>query len=79
MTFRTRYRSIARDPRPWMSREDGECAFPVDGEGLTLRACCNPCDGGAYCPAHAAVMRGPPAQPTADLEREIIAFLERAR
>ncbi len=69
----------ARAPRPWMTREAGECAFPVDGEGLTLRACCEPCGKAIYCPPHADVMRGPKAPPTAALEQEIMAWLERSR
>jgi hypothetical protein len=72
-------RAIAGAPRPWLTRLDGECAFPVDGGGLTVRACCNPCGKAVYCPPHAAIMRGPPALPTAELELEIIRFLERRR
>jgi hypothetical protein len=79
MTFHTRPPMIARAPRPWLSRDDGECAFPIDGEGMALRACCNPCGEATYCPPHTAAMRGPRATPTADLEREIVAFLERVR
>ncbi len=50
---------IARAPRPWLTRAAGECAFPVDGEGWTTRACCNPRAGGAYCAAHRARMFRP--------------------
>ncbi|MGI9169767.1 MAG: hypothetical protein ACR2FH_06250 [Caulobacteraceae bacterium] len=50
---------IARVPRPWLDRESGECAFPVDGEGWTLRACCNPCGKRAYCAAHHALSHRP--------------------
>jgi hypothetical protein len=62
-----------------MLRQEGECAFPVDGEGVALRACCNPSGLATYCPGHAAVMRGPRAVPAADLEKEVLAFLERVR
>jgi hypothetical protein len=50
---------IAAAPRPWLSRAAGECAFPVDGEGWTTRACCNTCPGAAYCAAHLARMFRP--------------------
>lgn len=53
--------ALAVAPRPWLTRRAGECAFPVDGEGPDLRSCCNPAPTGPYCPAHAAVMRGPRA------------------
>jgi hypothetical protein len=79
MSKAPRSRPIARAPRPWLSRESGECAFPVDGDGVLVRACCNPCGGATYCPRHAAVMRGPPAGAVTDLEREIIRFLDRDR
>jgi len=79
MAFPAQPLSIARAPRPWLTREKGECAFPVDGEGVALRACCNPCGGALYCPPHAAAMRGPRASSPADFERDVIAFLERRR
>jgi hypothetical protein len=53
--------AIARTPRLWLARADGECAFPVDGEGWRTRSCCNPCGAEVYCPAHAALMRRPRA------------------
>ena len=49
--------SIARAPRPWLTRAAGECAFPIDGEGWTTRACCNPCGQRDYCAAHLALIR----------------------
>jgi hypothetical protein len=79
MTFLTRRATVPCAPRPWLTREPGECAFPVDGAGVTMRACCNPCAGDDYCPAHAAAMRTPPATSAADFEREVIGFLERSR
>jgi len=43
-------------PRPWITRQDGECAFPVDGEGVSLLSCCNPTAArSVYCPGHRAV------------------------
>lgn len=78
MTFLTRRLAVACAPRPWLTREPGECAFPVDGAGVDMRACCNPC-AGDYCAAHAAAMRKPPSTSAADLELEIIRFLERSR
>ena len=79
MTFLTRRLAVACAPRPWLTRDVGECAFPVDGAGVTTRACCNPCTGDDYCPAHAAAMRRPPTTSAAELELEIIRFLERGR
>jgi hypothetical protein len=76
MMLKSLHRPIACNPRPWLSRLDGECAFPVDGEGPGMRACCNPCATASYCAPHAAAMREP-AIPSADeFEREIMAFLE---
>jgi GcrA cell cycle regulator len=44
-------------PRPWLTREAGECAFPVGGEGEGILSCCAPVEGcGAYCPAHRGVV-----------------------
>ncbi len=68
--------SVALRSRPWLTREPGECAFPVEGEGARLRACCNPCGSATYCLPHALAMRGPRAPPVADLEREILLLLE---
>ena len=73
------FRTIALAPRPWLTREDGECAFPIAGDGMRLRCCCNPCGPGPYCEPHAAALRGPPAPPVEDLEREILQWLERPR
>jgi len=47
---------LAMAPRPWLSRERGECAFPVAGESWTTVACCNPCGGACYCPVHRELM-----------------------
>jgi hypothetical protein len=76
MTFPTRRLRIAHAPRPWLSRLDGECAFPVSGEGVATQSCCNPSGSAPYCPAHAAAMRGPAISSAADFEREIMRFLE---
>jgi len=62
---------IAVAPRPWLSRSSGECAFPVDGDGWTVRSCCNRCLGASYCEAHRAVMRGPTGASTAQMERSL--------
>jgi hypothetical protein len=58
-------------PRPWLTRREGECAFPVDGEGHAVRSCCAPCPGAVYCPLHRAAMRGGPALPVVVLERRL--------
>ena len=44
-------------PRPWLTREPGECAFPVGGEGEATVSCCAPTRrGSAYCTAHHAIV-----------------------
>lgn len=45
--------AIAVAPRPWESRQSGECAAPI-GSGEGLLSCCNPTDG-TWCPAHHAL------------------------
>jgi hypothetical protein len=43
--------------RVWTTREPGECAWPVDGEGATTRSCCHPtAPGKSYCAGHAEAM-----------------------
>ena len=69
--------SVAAAPRPWLTREKGECAFPVAGDGASLMCCCNPTGGAVYCPPHASAMRGPPAPSAENLEREIAGLLSR--
>jgi hypothetical protein len=77
MTFHARP-AIAAAPRPWISRRDGECAFPVgDAEGMETLSCCNPSGEERYCAPHAAAMRGPRTSAAGDFERELIAYLER--
>lgn len=72
-------RSVALAPRPWLTRDPDECAFPVEGDGAGVMSCCNPCGPAEYCSAHASAMRGPPAPPVAQLELEILRWLERRR
>ncbi len=82
MSFITRFPPVALRSRPWLTREKGECAFPVGGEGTGLQACCNPCGSAPYCRPHAAAMRGPRKRPIAELEWEIMRlpeFRERRR
>jgi hypothetical protein len=43
--------------RPWLTRRSGECAYPVDGEGIGTLSCCAPSGEGGYCRAHARHMR----------------------
>jgi GcrA cell cycle regulator len=44
-------------PRVWLTREPGECAFPVGGEGEAIISCCAPTRAGsAYCAAHHAIV-----------------------
>jgi GcrA cell cycle regulator len=43
--------------RPWLSREVGECAFPVGGEGEALMSCCAQTRSrSVYCEAHHAIV-----------------------
>ena len=71
--------TVALAPRPWLTREKGECAFPVAGDGVSVLSCCNPCGPKGYCRPHVIAMRGPPATPVADLEAKILRWLARSR
>lgn len=58
--------------RPWLSREAGECAFPVGGDGDALLSCCAVVQPrSAYCPAHHAIAFRPqtPAARAAEQRR----------
>jgi hypothetical protein len=68
--------AIARAPRPWLTRTDGECAFPVAGDSLSTLACCNPSGGDAYCPAHRSALRRRRQRSAARYEADIISWLE---
>ena len=50
--------SVASEPKPWLERRFGECAWPVDGVGADVRSCCNPTGGQTYCATHQRVMIG---------------------
>ena len=63
--------AIAPFPRPWLTRQPGECAFPVAGEDARTRSCCNPCGAAIYCDAHRALMRGPRAPSADDILRDL--------
>ena len=63
-------------PRPWLTRDDGECAFPMEGERADIRSCCKPCqDRSPYCPEHRRRMKGPRAKSVDELLREYARFL----
>jgi hypothetical protein len=79
MSRRFNSRTIALAPRSWLTREHGECAYPVAGHGKAVLSCCNPCGEGGYCEPHAAALRGSPDPWTETLEAEIIQWLERPR
>lgn len=51
------------EPKPWLDREKGMCAFPVEGDGWNVRSCCEPVSKGAYCAEHYAVIYKPTKQP----------------
>jgi|GEM_PF-1741017 len=42
------------EPRPWLTRKFGECAWPVSGEGADVFSCCAPVAqiDPPYCAAH---------------------------
>lgn len=41
--------------RPWLTRQFGECPFPIAGEGAdTLSCCARTEEGEGYCPTHRA-------------------------
>ncbi|MBS0409795.1 MAG: hypothetical protein JSR86_07760 [Proteobacteria bacterium] len=44
------------EPRPWLSRSENECAYPVAGEGDDVLSCCNTPVRGGYCEGHRAAM-----------------------
>lgn len=44
------------NPKPWLDRLAGECAFPVEGDGEAVISCCAPSGGQVYCQAHVAVL-----------------------
>lgn len=61
--------SIAVAPRPWITRQARECAFPVDGEGADIRSCCNPTDGRNYCAQHWRLCYFVPTQSQREAQR----------
>jgi len=68
---------IALAPRPWLTRLDGECAYPVDGEGPATRSCCNASGRATYCPAHHRAMRGPPTLGAEAYTEAVLQWLKR--
>ena len=52
---------ITCDPRPWTTREERECAFPVGGVGADTMSCCNAAGRRGYCQAHRRLMLREPA------------------
>lgn len=44
--------------KPWLQRQDGECCFPVSGDGATTLFCCAAADRRGYCTDHRAVLYG---------------------
>ncbi|MEO8811605.1 MAG: GcrA family cell cycle regulator [Caulobacteraceae bacterium] len=66
---------LAANPRPWLERRAGQCAFPVDGESWDTRSCCNPSGAHTYCEAHRAVMRGPATGSAEQLARAVARHL----
>ena len=63
-------------PRPWLTRQRGECAFPLEGRGADTLSCCRPCGArDTYCAEHRKRMKGPRATTAAELFREFARFL----
>lgn len=55
--------TIAAEPRNWITRRFGECAWPVDGSGADTRSCCNRALAEKpYCREHAQVAYQQPQQ-----------------
>lgn len=50
-------------PRPWLTREKGECAYPVAGEGVGVLSCCNASGRRLYCQAHDKAVHRKPCPP----------------
>lgn len=44
--------TLSVEPRHWLTRKFGECAWPVSGEGAATLSCCAPSSGATYCAAH---------------------------
>jgi len=58
-------------PRPWLTRDFGECAFPVAGAGDGQISCCAAAKPrSAYCAAHHAVVFRPVSQSAAVAEQQ---------
>jgi hypothetical protein len=55
--FKPLLHEVVTEPKPWLERKFGECAYPVAGDGAGLMSCCGPVwEARAYCRAHAEVM-----------------------
>ena len=61
-------------PRPWLSREDWECAYPVAGEGVSTLSCCNTPVRRGYCAAHRAAVIRTPARPSEPARSDRVAY-----
>lgn len=59
----------ATNARPWVSREAGECAAPISGEGADTLSCCTPCGDHTYCKAHRALLYEKPKTSVASLTK----------
>jgi hypothetical protein len=68
---------IAHAPRPWITRADGECAYPVDGAGAETRSCCNASGRATYCPAHQAAIRRSPSLSAEAFTEAVLDWLTR--
>lgn len=51
------------NPKPWLERAFGECAFPVSGEGADTLSCCAPSGERTYCKDHHRIMFVPAREP----------------
>lgn len=50
---------IECSPRLWTTRNFGECAFPMEGEGADIKSCCNPVSQGSWCAGHRRIATTP--------------------
>lgn len=68
--------TIAVAPRPWLTRDAGQCAYPAFGDGDETMSCCNPTGSPtvSYCAGHHAVMFVPTKTTMADLVHSVRRF-----
>ena len=69
-------RPIVSNPRHWLDRHPGECAYPVAGEGEDLISCCAPSGRQTYCPGHHALMHRKNPERTPAAQERLAAWVD---